>query len=144
MVSIEWRNGVFCFIDQTKLPHEELYVETGDYKIVGEAIRKLQIRGAPAIGVAAAFGMVLAVHSPVVDSLRKLNEEFSAAFNFLSQTRPTAVNLFWALERMRQAFDQNNRADLPNMRRLLLNEAKEILLEDVEACIKIGEYGASL
>lgn len=144
MVSIEWRNGFFCFIDQTKLPHEESYVETDDYRIVGEAIRKLQIRGAPAIGVAAAFGLVLAVNSHTVDSLRKLNEEFSTAFNFLSQTRPTAVNLFSALERMRRAFDQNNHADLPNMRRLLLAEAKEILQEDVEACRKIGEFGASL
>ncbi len=144
MVSIEWRNGVFCFIDQTKLPHQELYVETDDYRLVGEAIRKLQIRGAPAIGVAAAFGLVLAVNSSTVDSLRKLNEEFSTAFNFLAQTRPTAVNLFSALERMRRAFDRNNHADLPNMRRLLLVEAKEILQEDVEACRKIGEFGSSL
>jgi len=144
MVSVDWREGMFRFIDQTKLPHQEVYIETDDYRIVGEAIRKLEIRGAPAIGVAAAFGLALAANAKGNDSMRALSEEFYAAFNFLSQTRPTAVNLFTALERMRRAFDQNARADLPNMRRFLLTEAKAIQQEDIDACRKIGEFGSAL
>ncbi|MBI5473010.1 MAG: S-methyl-5-thioribose-1-phosphate isomerase [Ignavibacteriae bacterium] len=144
MISLEWRDGVFRFLDQTKLPHQEVYVETDDYRIVGEAIRKLEIRGAPAIGVAAAFGLVLAAHAKHIESVRALNEEFYAAMNFLSQTRPTAVNLFLALERMRRTLDQNARADLSNLRRILLAEAKAIQQEDIDACMRIGEFGSSL
>ncbi len=144
MVSIEWRDGMLRFIDQTKLPHQEVFVETDDYRVVGEAIRKLEIRGAPAIGVAAAFGLVLSAHAKSVDSVRALNEEFYAAMNYLSQTRPTAVNLFLSLERMRRTLDQNARADLPNLKRILLAEAKKIQQEDIDACRKIGEFGSSL
>lgn len=144
MISVEWRNGSLRFIDQTKLPHEEAYIETADYRIVGEAIRKLQIRGAPAIGVAAAYALVLAANTESVVSMEVLSEEIYSAFNFLTQTRPTAVNLFSALERMRRSFDQNSHADLPTVRRFLLNEAKAIQQEDIEACRKIGEFGATL
>ncbi len=144
MVSVEWRNGLLRFIDQTKLPHQEVYIETADYRIVGEAIRKLQVRGAPAIGVAAAYALVLAANDATVSSMSVLDEEFYSAINYLSQTRPTAVNLFAALERMRRTFEQNSRADLANMRRFLLNEAKAIQQEDIEACRKIGEFGSTL
>jgi methylthioribose-1-phosphate isomerase len=144
MVSIEWRTNALRFIDQTKLPHEETYIETADYREVGEAIRRLQIRGAPAIGVAAAYAIVLCACDEKIDSLRALNEEFYHAFNFLSQTRPTAVNLFASLERMRKTFEKNNRADLTNMRRLLLMEARQMQQEDADACRKIGEFGAPL
>lgn len=144
MVSVEWRNGSLRFIDQTKLPHEEVYIETADYRVIGEAIRKLQIRGAPAIGVAAAYALVLAANAENIDSTNVLSEEMYSAINYLSQTRPTAVNLFSALERMRRTLEQNSRADLSNMRRYLLNEAKAIQQEDIEACRKIGEFGSAL
>ncbi len=144
MVSLEWRSGALRFIDQTKLPHEESYIETSDYRVVGEAIRSLQIRGAPAIGVAAAYALVLCAHDDSIGSVTALSDEFYNAFNALAQTRPTAINLFASLERMRKTFDQNHRADIQNMRRLLLIEAKSIQEEDVEACRKIGEYGAAL
>jgi len=144
MVSIEWRNGFLRFIDQTKIPFHEDYVETADYRVVGEAIRTLQIRGAPAIGVAAAYAVVLAAIDERIESMRQLNEELYSAINYLSQTRPTAVNLFATLDRMRRSLEQNSRADLANMRRLLLNEAKAIHEEDIEACRKIGEFGATL
>jgi methylthioribose-1-phosphate isomerase len=144
MVSVEWNDGVVRFIDQTKLPHHIVYVETADYRVVGEAIRSLQIRGAPAIGVASAYALVLAAMENHIDSMRVLNDEFYSAFNYISQTRPTAVNLFAAVERMRRTVDRNSRADLPNMRRLLLQEAKAIHEEDSEACRKIGEFGSSL
>lgn len=144
MVSLEWRNGSLRFLDQTKLPFEETYVETADYRVVGEAIRTLQIRGAPAIGVAAAYALVLAAHTDAVTSPKTLSEELYTAINYLSQTRPTAVNLFAALGRLRRLVDQNVRADLPTLRRYLLNEAKAIHREDVDACRKIGEFGAAL
>ncbi len=144
MVALDWQNGQLRFIDQTRLPHEEVFIETADYRIVGEAIRKLQIRGAPAIGVAAAYALVLAANESAVDSMRVLNEEFYAAINYLSQTRPTAVNLFASIERMRKVFEQNSRADLQNMRRLILAEAKSIQEEDIDACRRIGEVGAAL
>lgn len=144
MVALEWKSGQLRFIDQTRLPHDEVYIETADYRVVGEAIKKLQIRGAPAIGVAAAYALVLASHDPSIESMRTLNEEFYAAINYLSQTRPTAVNLFASLERMRKVFDQHSRADLPNMRRLILAEAKSIQEEDIDACRRIGEVGAAL
>lgn len=144
MVSVEWRNGVVRFIDQTKLPHEEVYVETSDYRVVGEAIRKLQIRGAPAIGVAAAYELVLVAHASSVTTMQELSEEFYSAINYFSQTRPTAVNLFGALERVRRTFDLNARAEIPDIRRYLLNEAKMMQEEDADACRKIGEFGAGL
>lgn len=144
MVSVEWRDNVVRFIDQTKLPEQEVYLETSDYRIVGEAIRSLQIRGAPAIGVAAAYGLVLAVHAEQVSTLKVMNEEFYAAYNFLAQTRPTAINLFAALERVRRTFEQNSRADVANMRRYILSEARAIQEEDIDACTRIGEHGAAL
>ncbi len=144
MVSVEWRNGKVRFIDQTKLPFEETYIETADYRVVGEAIRVLQIRGAPAIGVAAAFSLALAANAETISSIHQLGEEFYTAINFLSSTRPTAVNLFMSLDRMRRVLDQNSHADLTNMRRLILAEAKAIQQEDIEACRKIGEFGAVL
>jgi methylthioribose-1-phosphate isomerase len=144
MVSVEWRNGTVRFIDQIKLPFEEAYVETDDYRVVAEAIRSLQIRGAPAIGVAAAFGLVLAANAKSITTVQELGEEFYTAINFLSSTRPTAVNLFTSLDRMRRVFDQNSRSDIANMRRLLIAEAKAIQQEDIDACRKIGEFGAVL
>ncbi len=144
MVSLEWRNTSLRYIDQTKLPHEEVYVETSDYRVVAEAIRRLQIRGAPAIGVAAAYAVVLAVANAQVASVRELSDEVYAAINHLSQTRPTAVNLFTALGRMRRVFEQSSRADLKTIQRHLLMEAKQIHAEDVEACRRIGEFGAAI
>lgn len=144
MVSLEWRNGVLRFLDQTKLPHEEAYIETSDYRVVGEAIRRLQIRGAPAIGVAAAYAVVLCANNSQATTVRELSDEVYAAINYLAQTRPTAVNLFAALGRMRRAFEQSARMDMKNVLRHMLSEAKEIHAEDVEACRKIGEFGAAL
>jgi methylthioribose-1-phosphate isomerase len=144
MTSVEWVAGKVRFIDQTLLPQEEVYVETRDYRIVGEAIRKLQIRGAPAIGVAAAFAVLLAVDGEEITSMDLMEKEFYAAINHLSQTRPTAVNLFSALGRMRKAFTQASSSGVISTRYNLLQEARAIQQEDIEACRRIGEYGAAL
>ncbi len=144
MVSLEWRDNSLRYIDQTKLPHEEVYVETTDYRVVGEAIRRLQIRGAPAIGVAAAYAVVLSVINATATSVKELSDEVYTAINYLAQTRPTAVNLFMALGRMRRVFEQTSWVDVKTIQRHLLMEAKQIHAEDVEACRRIGEFGAAI
>src|SRR5215510_681619 len=125
MTSIEWKQGKVRFIDQTKLPNEESIVETSDYHLVAEAIRKLQIRGAPAIGVAAAFGIALACEDKRIDRADQMKDRFEKASQLLSATRPTAVNLHFALQRMRSAFEANG-DDITTARSSLLNEALAI------------------
>jgi methylthioribose-1-phosphate isomerase len=144
MTSIAWTSGKVRFIDQTRLPDEEIYIETADYRVVGEAIKRLQIRGAPAIGVAAAFGILLAVNDPKIKTPAELDSAFNIAFDFLSKTRPTAVNLFNALSRMRSVYVAAAGSDLQDIRRRLEQEALAIQQEDIDACRKIGELGAAL
>lgn len=144
MTSVEWVDGKVRFIDQTLLPIEEVYVETTDYRVVGEAIKKLQIRGAPAIGVATAFALLLAVHDRNILTPGDLRASFATASDFLSRTRPTAVNLFASINRMQKRFDDVLSGDIPTIRSVLLNEARAIQHEDLEACRRIGENGAAL
>ncbi len=144
MTSIEWVAGKVRFIDQTRLPADEILVETSDYRVVGDAIRQLKIRGAPAIGVAAAFAVLLAVRDQSIASRKEFEKELNSAMEFLSQTRPTAINLFSALTRMKGAYLSAGRADLAFIRDRLLSEARAIQEEDKEACRKIGQYGAGL
>ncbi len=143
MTAVAWNGGTLRFLDQTLLPHEETYIETRDVRVVAEAIATLRIRGAPAIGVAAAFGLVLALTpgSTLVDMRRQLSE----ARKKLAGTRPTAVNLFHALERMQRTADCiPERTSPEDFRNALLDQALEIQREDIEACRRIGEFGASL
>ena len=144
MTAVDWSDGRLRFIDQTQLPHREVYVETADYRRVGEAIRKLQIRGAPAIGVAAAFGLFLAAQASPALTKDQLSPAIDEAFEFLSRTRPTAVNLFTALNRMRRAFRLFNGSDVIHLRKALFAEARAIQQEDIDACARIGELGATL
>jgi methylthioribose-1-phosphate isomerase len=133
MKTIEWRDGSVRFLDQTLLPGEETYVETADYRVVAGAIRALAIRGAPLIGIAAAYGVVLAVREGV---------SFDAAADLLAATRPTAVNLFSALERMRRAEQASPSG--PGAADRLLGEARAIHAEDERMCAAIGRHGAAL
>jgi methylthioribose-1-phosphate isomerase len=144
MTSVEWVAGKVRFIDQTRLPTEEVIIETSDYHVVGDAIRKLKIRGAPAIGVAASFALLLAVEDKRILSREDLQKELFEAVNFLSQTRPTAVNLFTALHRMRRVYQDVSHTDVLTIRYHLLEEARTIQQEDIEACKMIGENGAKL
>jgi methylthioribose-1-phosphate isomerase len=143
MNAVDWIDGRLRFIDQTLLPHEERYAKTDDIHVVAEAISSLRIRGAPAIGVAAAFGLVLGLRSSESASL-SLNHRFETAATLLGSTRPTAVNLFNVLSRMRAAFLNAQAAGERDVIVALEREAKEIQAEDVEACRRIGEYGAAL
>lgn len=144
MTSVEWVAGKVRFIDQTRLPAEEVLVETSDFRVVAEAITKLKIRGAPAIGVAASFALLLAIENERILSATDLQEELFTAINVVSQTRPTAVNLFSALNRMRRVYQNVSHTDVVTIRYHLLEEARRIQQEDVEACRKIGENGAAL
>jgi len=143
MTTIDWNQGKVRFIDQTRLPAHEVYVETEDYRVVGEAIQRLAIRGAPAIGVAAAFAIVLAINNRRTADPHTLETEFNTASEYLARTRPTAVNLFFALSRMKQVFSSIPHDDTGTVRCLLLEEAQTIKREDIDACRSIGENGAS-
>ena len=140
---IEWlAEGKVRFLDQTLLPHEEVWVETADYRVVAEAIRRLQVRGAPLIGVAAAYGLALAGLTTNETDLSRFQSHLRATADELAATRPTAVNLAWALQRMlRAAQPATNSGDA---RATLIEEARRIHEEDIEANRRIGAHGAAL
>lgn len=140
--TIEWKKDRVIMIDQRKLPQEEIYLECTGYEQAAEAIEKMAIRGAPAIGVAAAYGMALGVLC--MESQEELSEEFDKIYRRLEKTRPTARNLFWALERMKTVFSNSRKNPLPELKDIMIREAKEIEKEDIETCKKIGSIGASL
>ncbi len=140
--TIKWSNGKIIMIDQRRLPWKEVYRTYGDYRGVAEAIEKMVIRGAPAIGVAAAFGVALGVskfrHSG------NLEKSFEKVCRRLETTRPTARNLFWALERMRATFEGAKKKGLEELQKRLVEEALSIEREDLETNLKIGSWGSRL
>jgi len=144
MTTIAWEEGRVRFLDQTRLPHEERYVVTSDYRVVGRAISELQIRGAPAIGVAAGFAAALAVASPDGTTLDEARTALANAIAFLERTRPTAVNLFKALDRIRAVALDKSLTAANDLRDAVLREAQAIMDEDVRACALLGMHGASL
>jgi methylthioribose-1-phosphate isomerase len=144
MRTVEWDAGVVRMIDQRKLPHEYVEVEFTDYRDVATAIKDMYIRGAPAIGAAAAYGLALAaVHSPAQDGA-ELTSDVRQAADVLRATRPTASNLFWALERMLARLESESAGDVPAMQQALVAEAEALADEDIEANKRMGDYGAEL
>jgi methylthioribose-1-phosphate isomerase len=143
MKALEWTGRKVRFIDQTRLPGEEIFVETDDYRVLCEAIRSLRIRGAPAIGVAAAFGALLAVRGKRFATADGMKQALDAAAAELASTRPTAVNLFRALHRMKEAGEESKKEPDALLVRLQ-DEAMAIQQEDIDACRRIGELGAEL
>ncbi len=140
--AIQWKHDRVIMIDQRKLPLEEVYVECRDEDEVARAIETMIIRGAPAIGIAAAFGVALGVMGLQDDA--RLDEEFERIVARLHRTRPTARNLFWALERMKKAFLENRALPLGRLKARLVDEALAMEREDVEANRKIGFFGKSV
>jgi methylthioribose-1-phosphate isomerase len=140
--TIEWRRDRIVMIDQRKLPQEEIYLECTDYDQVAVAIEKMVIRGAPAIGVAAAYGVALGVLH--MEKRENLSEKFDRIFLRLEKTRPTARNLFWALERMKTVFLNSKNIPLSELKDKIVREAKRIEKEDIETCKIIGSSGAEL
>ncbi len=135
--NIDFQNDKLIIIDQTKLPLEEKYIITDDYNRIASAIERLEVRGAPAIGIAAAYAIALAFK--VKNENPK--EQFEKAYKRLFSTRPTAVNLFWALNQMRLVFDSINKDDIYTS---LLNKARKIHNDDIQKCSKIAENGLKI
>jgi methylthioribose-1-phosphate isomerase len=140
--TIEWRKDRVVMIDQRKLPGEEVYVECTDYNQVAEAVEKMIIRGAPAIGLAAGYGVALGLMR--VESKENLAEEFNRIFQRLESTRPTAHNLFWALDRMKKTFEDNKGLSLVKLKKRMIQEARDMEREDIETNKKIGLWGKDL
>ena len=139
--TIEWKNDRVVMLDQRLLPHKEVIRVCRNYKEVAAAIRQMIIRGAPAIGVAAAMGVALgALQSKTKD----FDRDFEQIVLTLAKTRPTAVNLFWALERMRKVYSENRDRGVDAVKRVLKIEAQKIYKEDIAANKKMGKYGAEL
>jgi methylthioribose-1-phosphate isomerase len=139
--TIQWTDDGVVMIDQTRLPVEEKYVTCRNYEEVAQAIRSMIIRGAPAIGVAAAMGVALGVlHAAEAD----LDGQFATICETLAKTRPTAVNLFWAIARMRRLYDSLRGLPPAAIRRRLVEEALRVREEDIAICRAIGRNGAPL
>lgn len=144
MKTIEWKRGKVVLIDQTQLPLKEVYIETSDYLRVAEAIKVLSVRGAPAIGVAAAYAIALAASKSKATSTPGFLQEMDEAVSVVGATRPTAVNLFWALDRMKQKAHANSHLAVSRLKTVLKEEADAIAAEELEMSRKMGEYGAEL
>ncbi len=139
--TVRWTDAGVVMIDQTRLPKEEVYVTCKDYHDVAEAIRSMVIRGAPAIGVAAAMGVALGI---LKADEAKLDDEFAAICETLAGTRPTAVNLFWAIDRMKRVYESVHGGPVASIRARLVDEAQRIRLEDIAINEAIGRNGADL
>jgi methylthioribose-1-phosphate isomerase len=144
--TIEWTDDGVAMIDQRLLPGEELYPVFKTHEEVAVAIEDMVVRGAPAIGIAAAMGIALGMKHSTVASLAELEIEFDRVCDRISRTRPTAVNLFWAVERMRRLFSMARREGLPipEIKSSLINEAREMHREDIESNQRMGSFGAGL
>ncbi len=139
--TIQWTPAGVVMIDQTKLPRETVFVTCKDYLEVAEAIRSMIIRGAPAIGVAAAMGVAIGVlHAEEAG----LDEQFEVICNTLAGTRPTAVNLFWAIDRMKRLYATLKGQSIAEIRTRLIVEAVTVYHEDIAICKQIGAHGAAL
>jgi methylthioribose-1-phosphate isomerase len=141
--TVAWQDGAVVLIDQRRLPGEEVYLRCGHHSEVAAAIKDMAVRGAPAIGVTAALGIALGVRNSTAEG-EALRAEFDAICKEMAATRPTAVNLFWAIERMRRRFEAVAPGGGPAVREALLQEALAIEEVDVAACRRIGDLGAEL
>ncbi|MEM0179519.1 MAG: S-methyl-5-thioribose-1-phosphate isomerase [Fervidicoccaceae archaeon] len=143
VIPVQWNDGKVVWLNVAQIPWREEYVESNRIDELANAIRSLEIRGAPAIGIAAALGIAMAAYNARggADDVKRASLE---AAEKLSRTRPTAVNLFWAIERMRKKIDELSNASADELREALLSEALQIQIEDIEGNLKMGEIGESL
>ncbi len=140
--TIEWRGGKVVLIDQRRLPEDEVYLECRDHEDVARAIEEMAIRGAPAIGVAAAMGLALGFEREARSGREE--ETFRRIADRLRRTRPTARNLFWALDRMRTVFEKSRGLNLEAMKTRLREEALAMEAEDISVNKRIGRFGSEL
>lgn len=144
MKTIEYLDGCLYLLDQTALPVEKRIITCSTCNDTAHAIKKMIVRGAPAIGVAAAYGLVLAANEYKGSERKELDEILNNAKSCLASTRPTAVNLFWALQRMARLWEESPDLSIEELRRLLDNEANIIYRNDLESNQKIGLFGCDL
>ncbi|WP_270180282.1 S-methyl-5-thioribose-1-phosphate isomerase [Alkalihalobacillus sp. CinArs1] len=144
LISIEWRDDELILLDQTLLPNEVVYESFSTADGVWDAIQVMKVRGAPAIGVAAAYGLYLGIKDAPEESFEDFVQVVRDQSAFLATSRPTAVNLFWALERMEAVVGDNNGLPVAELKERILKEAKAIHREDEEINRKIGEHAITL
>jgi methylthioribose-1-phosphate isomerase len=142
--TLEWTESGVVFIDQTKLPTEEVYVTCTTQQQVADAIRNMVVRGAPAIGVAAAMGIALGAKNSKAETGADLKKDFDEICETIRQTRPTAVNLFWAIRRMTEKFESLRSRPIAQIRQALIDEARRMHAEDIAANQAMGRHGAAL
>ncbi|HEV2992714.1 MAG TPA: S-methyl-5-thioribose-1-phosphate isomerase [Candidatus Angelobacter sp.] len=142
--TLEWTDEGVRFIDQTRLPLDEIYVTCRNYHEVASAIRDMVVRGAPAIGVAAAMGIALGVKQSQAQNVPALRAEFDNICATIGKTRPTAVNLFWAIRRMTTKFESLAGCSIEQIKNELAREAQRMYLEDIAANEAMGRHGATL
>jgi methylthioribose-1-phosphate isomerase len=142
--TIEWKNNSVKIIDQTRLPLKLQYLYIKDLKTLWKAIRNLEVRGAPALGAAAGLGVYIGMRGSKARDFSRFYKELNRVIAYLSTARPTAINLFWGLERMRTLVLSNKDKPIPSIKKMLLSEAQKIIEEDRKACRRIGYFGAKI
>lgn len=142
--TVEWNKNSLRILDQKRLPQKEVYLIVKSVRKLARSIMDLSVRGAPAIGITAAYGVALSSYHAKKLNIDKARSRISKDIEILRNTRPTAINLFWALNRMEKKVDKYNGNNPQKLHSLLLNEAKKIHKEDEEICEKIGKNGAKI
>jgi methylthioribose-1-phosphate isomerase len=142
--TLEWTESGVRFIDQRKLPTEEVYVNCTTHEQVADVIRTMVVRGAPAIGVSAAMGIALGVKNSRATTFAVLKQEFEQICDLIGKTRPTAVNLFWAIRRMGEKFDSLQSLPIAQIKQAIIAESQRMHAEDIAANQAMGKFGATL
>jgi len=142
--TLEWTDAGVRFLDQTKLPTEETYVNCTTYQEVADVIRNMVVRGAPAIGVAAGMGIALGVKNSSAATVNDLKRDFNEICNVIGKTRPTAVNLFWAIRRMQAKFETLRTRPVAQIKPAIVEEAQRMHAEDIAINQAMGRHGAAL
>ena len=140
--TIKWVEGKVSMLDQTRLPLEIIYNDCPDYQTVAEGIKKLWIRGAPAIGIASAMGIALGARTLAVEGYDDFTKNLEPVFDTLLATRPTAVNIQWAVERAKRLLEANKDKPVETLKEMLVEDGKRVLAEDIEINRTIGKWGA--
>ena len=142
--TVSWQEGWIRLIDQTQLPERLVYRDCHNVTQLWSAIRTLQVRGAPAIGIASALGVAMAAHQSKAHTSKEFEQELLQAIEYLRSARPTAVNLFWATQRMKKVLEDSRDVELEERKKVLLATALRILEEDKEICRRMADFGSTL
>ncbi len=142
--TVEWKDGVVRLLDQSRLPTQVEFLDCRDYRAVAQAIRELKVRGAPAIGVTAAMGVALGAHGVAASDYDAFARVVGEICDHLAASRPTAVNLFWAIARMKRKLATLKTQPIPQIKAELVRESQAILDEDIALCKAMGKHGAQV